>query len=519
MVNGPTRCETVLKGVSAAPGRVVGPVLRYHAKAATVSSEKIANDPALVAAEQARVSAALQTARSELLALAAEVRSSIGADEAGIFEAQAEMAADPSLGDAASELVANELMSADSALLAATEEQAQMLASLDDPYLAERAADLRDVGARAARIARGEDAQSDLSNLAESVIVLAEDLTPTETASLDREHVLGMALSRGGPTSHTAILARALGVPLACGLGDFPVADGTPALLDGDRGQLVLYPEAERLAEYRVWQVATQQAVSRQTALRDLPAETPDGKRIRLVANAGSAADAQEAGQYGAEGIGLLRTEFLFLDHDPGEEEQFDAYSRIYGAMPGREIVVRTMDLGGDKPPPYLDFGSEVNPFLGWRGLRVALDRQDMLRTQLRALLRAAEGRVVHLMFPMVSTLDEFLRARNIVNDVGRELAERGAPAASEIKLGIMVEVPSAALMAHAFAKEVDFFSIGTNDLTQYTMAADRGAARVAHLYSPVQPGVLRLIKITIDAAHAHGKWVGICGEGGGNPA
>jgi phosphoenolpyruvate-protein phosphotransferase len=518
-MDGQAQREVVLQGVPGAPGRAVGPVLRYEVRPASASGERISGDQAAIAAEQARVRAALEAAQGEILALAAEVSATIGAAEAAIFEAQAEMAADPTLSDSAAELVANELMSADSAIMAVTEEQASMLAALDDPYLRERAADLRDVGARAVRLARGESTQFDLSRLAESAIILAEDITPTETARLDRQHVLGMALSQGGPTSHAAILARALGVPLVCGLGSLLDVEGVPALLDGDAGQLVLYPGAARLAEYETWKLNQQESISRQSALKDLPAVTTDGMGIRLVANAGSVADAGEAVQYGAEGIGLLRTEFLFLDHNPNENEQFDAYMQIYGAMPGREVVVRTMDLGGDKPPPYLDFGSEANPFLGWRGLRVALDRPDLLRVQLRALLRAGAGRTVHLMFPMVSTLDEFRRAREEVNTVSRELAAQGVPAATEIMLGIMVEVPSSALMADAFAKEADFFSIGTNDLTQYTMAADRGAARVAHLYSPIQPAVLRLIARTVEAGHAAGRWVGICGEAGGNPA
>jgi phosphoenolpyruvate-protein phosphotransferase len=236
------------------------------------------------------------------------------------------------------------------------------------------------------------------------------------------------------------------------------------------------------------------------------------------MANAGSVEDARSGLTHGAEGIGLLRTEFLFLDRNPDEAEQFAAYSAIFSAMAGRETVVRTMDLGGDKPPPYLDFGEEANPFLGWRGLRVALDRPDMLRTQVRALLRAALGGTVHIMFPMVSTLNELQRARSIVDAARQQLEAEKIPSASEVKVGIMVEVPAAALMANVLAPHVDFFSIGTNDLTQYTMAVDRGASRVAHLYSAVQPAVLRLIAHTVEAAHQAGKWVGMCGEAAGNP-
>src|SRR4051794_2509147 len=273
IVHGPSSTEgLVLQGVPAAPGRALGPALRYEVRPATVSGERINDDHAAIATEQARVRASLEAAQGDLLALAEEVRSSIGPEEAAIFDAQAAMAADPTVSERAAELVATELMSADSAIVASAEEQAAILAALDDPYLRERAADLRDVGARAARLARGESTQFDLSRLAESAIILAEDLAPTETARLDRQHVLGLALSHGGPTSHVAILARALGVPLVCGLGTLPNVEGTTALLDGDHGQLVLNPSAERLSEYETWKVARQQSIARQSALRDLPA-------------------------------------------------------------------------------------------------------------------------------------------------------------------------------------------------------------------------------------------------------
>ena len=507
-----------MRGVPAAPGQALGPTLVYRGHAAATSEKKLENDPVAVAREQARVEDALAGANVELMQLAKEVRLLTGPEEAAIFEAQALMAVDPAMLDGARDLVATDLLRAAPAILATAEEQAAVLAALDDPYLQARAADLRDVGARAARIARKQPASNGLSRLARSVIVLASDLTPSETALIDREHVLGIALSGGGPTSHAAIVARALGVPLVCQVEELPDVEGLPALLDGNSGELVLYPDQARLASYTDWNITQQAARSRQATLRSLPAQTLDGARIKLAANAGSVAEARDAARYGSEGIGLLRTEFLFLDHEPGETEQFEAYSHIYAAMPRSEVIVRTMDLGGDKPPPYLDFGSEANPFLGWRGLRVALDRQPMLRAQVKALLRAGEGRTVSLMFPMVSTLDEFRRARDVVNAVRDELAAGGVPSADKVILGIMIEVPSAALMAPEFAREVDFFSIGTNDLTQYTMATDRGASRVTHLYSPVQPGVLRLIKLTVEAAHAEGRWVGICGEAAGNP-
>ncbi|HEX6608938.1 MAG TPA: putative PEP-binding protein, partial [Chloroflexia bacterium] len=444
----------VLRGVAGAPGQALGPVLVY--RPATPVAPVTPIDPAQASVEQARVAAALAGAQAELERLAEEVAGALGPEEAAIFSAQALMVTDPLLSDRAAELVAAEHYPADAAILAAADEQAALLAAIDDPYLRERAADVRDVGRRAARIARGDPAPADLRRLPGPVVILAEDLSPSETAGLDRDRVLGIGLSGGGPTSHAAVVARALGVPLVCGLGAFVAHEGQVALLDGDGGRLTLDPGPDALAAHEAWRAARGRAAVADAGLRDLPAETRDGRRIRLAANAGSVADAQQAAAAGAEGIGLLRTEFLFLDHRPADAEQEAAYRAIYAALPGREVVVRTLDLGGDKPPPYLDFGREANPFLGWRGLRVALDEPDLLRTQLRALLRAGAGRAVHVMFPMVTTRDEWRRARALVDEVGADLAAAGVPAPTDLAVGIMVEVPAAALLAPVFAAEAD---------------------------------------------------------------
>lgn len=521
--------EIILRGMPAVPGLALGPILMYRKQEAAHTHMKLPRNEAAIAAEQESVRNALASAGVELEQLAVEVRATIGSDGAGIFEAQSLIATDPSLLELAIEIVASRALPAYEAILAAAGEQAELLASLNDPYLRERAADIRDVGKRAAHLAIDEPQPPDIGTLARPSIILAEDLTPSETVRLDRERLLGIGLFGGGPTSHVAVVARALGVPLVCGLGllayhpsgDLPGGEesaGPNALLDGNAGQLILYPDADRLADYQTWAAEKQRVSDRQVTLHTLPARTPDGHTMRLVANAGSTEDAAAAITHGAEGIGLLRTEFLFLDHLPGEEEQIAAYRAIYQAMPAGEVIVRTMDLGGDKPPPYLDFGQEANPFLGWRGIRVALDQADMLHTQVRALLRACPGRTTHLMFPMVTTLNELRAARAIVERVRRELAEDSVPMATKLEVGIMIEVPAAALMADALAPHVDFFSIGTNDLIQYTMAADRGATKVAHLYSPLQPSVLRLIDMTVKAAHGAGKWVGMCGEAAGNP-
>lgn len=524
--------EIVLRGVAAVPGLALGPITMYHRPEISRQPGMIVQGQAAIEAEQEIVRNAMLEAEAALKQLAEEVQRTIGAEQAAIFEAQSLIASDPTLSERAIELVATMKLPAYEAILAATGEQADLLAALDDAYLRERATDIIDVGKRAAHLAVGEKLLPNLGNPATPGILLAEDLTPSETVKLDKQWVLGIGLSGGGPTSHVAVVARALGVPLVCGLGPlaFPTLDTSPdlqeqaltppdVLLDGDAGQLVLFPGPQRLAAYHAWSEEHQSTRARQDALHDMPAETSDGHRIKLAANVGATKDAQAAQQYGAEGIGLLRTEFLFLDHLPGEDEQLAAYKAIVDSMPEGDLVVRTMDLGGDKPPPYLDFGQEENPFLGWRGIRVALDEPDMLHTQLRALFMATPGRTIQVMFPMISTLNELQQARAAVNAVRAELAEQGVPMSAHVEVGIMIEVPAAALMSDALAPHVDFFSIGTNDLTQYTMATDRGATKVAHLYSAVQPSVLRLIDLTVRAAHKKGKWVGICGEAAGNPA
>lgn len=530
--NAPAEGELVLRGVAAVPGLALGPITMYQSREIKRQPGVSVHGEDAILAEQEIVRNALVSAEVELKQLAEEVRTTIGADQAAIFEAQSMIASDPTLVDSAVELVATLGLPAYEAILAATGEQAELLAALDDPYLSERSADILDVGKRAAHLAVGEQMAPDLSMLAEPGILLAEDLTPSETVKLDKDWVLGIGLSGGGPTSHVAVVARALGVPLVCGLGPlaFPTLDTSPdlqenslnmpdVLLDGNKGELILFPGQERIAAYKAWRTEKQKTNERQNALHGLAAQTPDGHTIKLAANVGSVKDVEAARQYGAEGIGLLRTEFLFLDHLPDEDEQVEAYKAICEGMPSGDLVVRTMDLGGDKPPPYLDFGHEENPFLGWRGIRVALDEPHMLHTQLRALFRSAPGRTMQVMFPMISTLKELKQARQAVDAMTSELAAESVPMVAHVEVGIMIEVPAAALMADALAPHVDFFSIGTNDLTQYTMATDRGATKVSHLYSAVQPSVLRLIDMTVKAAHKEGKWVGICGEAAGNPA
>jgi phosphoenolpyruvate-protein phosphotransferase len=347
-------------------------------------------------------------------------------------------------------------------------------------------------------------------------IVVARELTPADTATLDRTLALGIATASGSPTSHSAILARSLGIPAAVGLGDalLDVPEGTELLLDGDAGTVEVEPADELLAEYEQRAAEQDRSARRARAAAADPALTRDGRRIEVVANIGSPEDVSAAIENGAEGVGLLRTEFLFLDRDsmPSEEEQFVTYTRIAEGLEGRPLILRTLDVGADKPLPYLPQRPEANPFLGVRGIRLALERPELLETQLRAALRTAAEHPLKVMFPMVATLDEYRRARAVLDEL-----RAGLPTV-ELEVGVMIEVPAAALEAEQFAPKVDFFSLGTNDLTQYTMAAERGNAAVAGLADGLHPAVLRLIRTVADAANGHGKWAGVCGELASDP-
>src|SRR5262249_4143810 len=380
--------------------------------------------------------------------------------------------------------------------------------ALDDEYMQARAEDLTGVVRQVVAALTGGGAPT----VSGRGRVVARDLTPADTASLDRTLALGIATAVGSPTSHSAILARSLGIPAAVGLGDalLDVSEGTELLLDGDAGTVEVEPAEELLAEDEERAAEHERSAHRARAAAAEPALTRDGRRIEVVANIGSPEDVQAAVENGAEGVGLLRTEFLFLDRDsmPNEEEQYATYTRIAERLGGRPLILRTLDVGADKPLPYLPQRPESNPFLGVRGIRLALEPPELLETQLRAALRTAAHHPLRVMFPMVTTLDEYRRARAVLDEV-----RAGLPAPVELEVGVMIEVPAAALAAEQFAPEVDFFSLGTNDLTQYTMAAERGNAAVAALADGLHPAVLRLIRTVAEAATGEGKWAGVCGE------
>jgi phosphocarrier protein FPr len=499
-----------IMGIPAAPGIAIGPIHQLT-RSEIIVEETFAGS----SEEQTRLQEAIEQARGQLATLRKRMLAQSSASEAAIFDVHLEILEDPDLLEPVLAKI-NDTQSAARAWQTTIDDRAKLVAQLDDPLLAARSADIHDVGYRVLRLLVGADEQGTTRLPDYPVIVVADDLSPSDTASLDRERVLGFCTSAGGPTAHSAIIARALSLPaiVSAGPAVLKLANQTQVILDGDTGSLFVDPDPEAVARAMEAQQQTQarRAEAAQTAAQ--PAISQDGHRVEVVANIGGVADAEQAQASGAEGVGLLRTEFLFLDRTdpPSEEEQFEVYRDIAQALQGQPVIVRTLDIGGDKPLSYIDVAPEQNPFLGERGIRLCLARPRLLRQQLRAILRAAEYGKLRIMFPMVADLSEWRAARAMVEQVRAEL---DAPA---VEVGIMVEIPAAALMADAFAREVDFFSIGTNDLTQYTLAMDRMHPTLAGQSDGLHPAVLRLVERTVQAAHRAGKWVGVCGELGADP-
>jgi phosphoenolpyruvate-protein phosphotransferase len=473
------------------------------------------------AAEWARFQAALETAHEQLADVYAKAETESGAEQAAIFQAHVMMLEDPELLEAVRVDIQEQCVNAEAALSDAAEMYAQMLESLDDEYLSARAADVRDVATRVLRILLGV-AESPTAELTVPSIILARDLTPSDTVMLDKSLVLGFCTAEGGATSHTAILARGLGLPavVGAGLDVLEIPDGAMLVLDGSDGTLLVEPDEGMVARYRARQAAAATVLAQARGQAHEPAVTRDGHRVEVVANIGNVEGAKAALEAGAEGAGLLRTEFLYLEraHLPDEEEQYRAYRAIVNVFGDLPVILRTLDIGGDKELSYLDLPREMNPFLGLRAIRLCLAQPSLFRPQLRAALRAGAGRNLKIMFPMVSAVAEVQAARAVLEECRAELLAEGQSVAEHMEIGIMVETPAAAVMADHLAAEVDFFSIGTNDLSQYTMAADRTNAQVAPLATGFHPAVLRLVRDVIAAAHAQGKWVGLCGELAGEP-
>ena len=503
-------------GIAASAGIAIGPLVKLRPAAVEIASRAIGNPEA----EQQRLVAAIHGAQEETRALYEWSKTHIGADEAGIFDAQSLFLEDPELLGGVSRRLLEDRVGAESAWQAETTELADRLGALEDPYLRARAADVADVAARVMRRLTGQAAAARV--LREPAILSAQDLTPSEVKDLDPAMALGLCLEAASASAHSVILARAMGIPVVAGLGlgVSALADGTIVAVDGEQGTVWISPDVAQVAALearrRNWLAARRAA----ELARHTPAATRDGRRIRVFANISGVADAAEAVACGAEGVGVLRTEFLFLGRAaaPSEEEQLAAYRAIADSLGGRPLTVRALDIGGDKNLPYVEIGEEANPFLGWRGIRVLLSRRDLFRTQLRAILRAGAAHPVELLLPMIASLDELRETKALVAEAEAELEREGLPFRRNIRIGVMIEVPAAVAIADQLAREASFFSIGSNDLIQYAMAADRTNSRVAPIADPFQPAVLRMIRQTIEAGRAAGIGVALCGELAADP-
>ena len=504
----------MISGILASPGIAFGKALLLKEDEIVINRKKISADQ--VEQEVQRFLDGRGKAAVQLEAIRVKAGETLGEEKAAIFEGHIMLLEDEELEQEIIALIKDDHASADAAAFSVIDGQAKALEELDDEYLKERAADVRDIGKRLLQNILGLHIV-DLSAIQEEVLLIAHDLTPSETAQLNLNKVLGFITDIGGRTSHTSIMARSLELPAIVGTGNVTsvINNGDYIILDGVNNEVYVNPTSEKIDELKA--IANQYLSEKNelAKLKDLPAITLDGHQVEVCANIGTVRDVAGAERNGAEGVGLYRTEFLFMDRDalPTEDEQFQAYKAVAEAVGAQAVIVRTMDIGGDKDLPYMNLPKEDNPFLGWRAIRIAMDRTEILHAQLRAILRASAFGKLRIMFPMVISVEEvrFLKAE--LEQLKVQLRAEGKAFDETIEVGIMVETPASAVIAHHLAKEVDFFSIGTNDLTQYTLAVDRGNDLISHLYNPMSPSVLTLIKQVIDASHAEGKWTGMCGE------
>ena len=509
----------MLKGIAASDGVAVAKA--YLLVQPDLSFETVTVED--ISAEEARLDAALAASQDELSVIREKAVESLGEEAAAVFDAHLMVLADPEMTGQIKETIRAKQVNAEAALTEVTNMFIAIFESMDDnPYMQERAADIRDVTKRVLANLLGKKLPNPATIDEESIIV-AHDLTPSDTAQLNKKFVKAFVTDIGGRTSHSAIMARTLEIPAVLGTNNITelVKDGDILAVSGITGEVVINPTEEQIAEFKAAGEDYAKQKAEWAQLKDAPTVTADGKHFELAANIGTPKDVEGVNDNGAEAVGLYRTEFLYMDSQdfPTEEDQYEAYKAVLEGMNGKPVVVRTMDIGGDKELPYFDLPKEMNPFLGYRALRISISEtgNQMFRTQLRALLRASVHGKLRIMFPMVALLTEFRTAKGILEEEKAKLVAEGVAVADDIEVGIMIEIPAAAMLADQFAKEVDFFSIGTNDLIQYTMAADRMNEQVSYLYQPYNPSILRLINNVIKAAHAEGKWAGMCGEMAGD--
>ncbi|GKQ43093.1 phosphoenolpyruvate-protein phosphotransferase [Companilactobacillus sp. RD055328] len=472
--------------------------------------------------EVAKLKSALEVSDSELSTIRDKAVESLGEEEAQVFDAHKMILADPEFTGAVEQKIKDDSVSAEQALDEVSKQFITLFESMvDNPYMQERAADVRDVSKRVMSHLLGVTLPNP-ALIDEEVIIVAEDLTPSDTAQLNKKYVKGFVTDIGGRTAHSAIMARSLEIPAIVGTNVVTkeVIEGQSVIIDGNDGDFILDPSDADLVKYNKMAADFAAQKAEWEKLKNEETRTADGKQFDIAANIGTPKDLDGVLANGAEGIGLYRTEFLYMDSAelPDEDSQFEAYKTVLEGMNGKPVVVRTMDIGGDKHLPYMPLPDEMNPFLGYRAIRISLDKQDIFRTQLRALLRASVYGSLRIMFPMIATIQEFNDAKAIFEEEKKNLIAEGTKVSDNIQVGMMIEIPAAAILADQFAKVVDFFSIGTNDLIQYTMAADRGNEHVSYLYQPYNPSILRLVKNVIEASHKEGKWTGMCGEAAGDP-
>ena len=506
-----------MRGIGVSPGIAIGKVLKREEQSLTIERKHI-DDTVL---ELERFATARAASVEEIGILYDHAIENIGLEEAQIFEAHKMMIDDPEYIEAIELQIENENRNAEWAVKEVTDELIQLFENMDNKYMRERAADLRDVSSRMIKEILGVEIKT-FSNLKESVIIVEHDLTPSDTAQMDRSNVLGFITEIGGRTSHSAIMARTLEIPAVVGVAGITdaVRTGDVVVFDGDRGCLHINPDHDVLKWYENEKALYEESQNQMRTMIGKESISKDGIQVELAANIGTPEDVNGVLRNDAEGIGLYRTEFLYMGRDqlPSEEEQFKSYSEVALRMNNKPVVIRTLDIGGDKELSYMELAKEMNPFLGYRAIRICLDRIDIFRTQLRALLRASAFGNIKIMFPMISCVEELRKAKQILEDVMEELRDAKIDFDETIEVGIMIEIPAAAIISDLLAEEVDFFSIGTNDLIQYTTAVDRMNSQISELYTPYHPALLRLVKMVIENGREAGIWVGMCGEVAGNP-